>query len=445
MWPCGADTGPNATRHHVYLKLDFRFARVQIRGVRYVPRSSSDAVRRALRTFPAVLVTGSRQSGKTTFLRREFGASHAYVSLERPDVRRRAGEDPVGFLEDHAPPVILDEIQYIPQLLHYIKDRIDEDRRPGQWLLTGSQSFGLMHGISQSLAGRVAIFELDPLSTREVKGLPALSIELLMQKVFGRNVGQERQVAVRGRRGPDLADWLLRGGFPEPRLHPRMDRTVWFAAYVATYLERDVRNLTQVGDLNAFSRFVQLVAMRNGSLLNMVDLGRDAGISGPTVKQWLTILQASQLVHLLQPYHRNFGKRLVKSPKVYVTDPGLATYLLGLHSRTAVMQGPSLGALTESAVLGEWLKTFRAHGRHASIHFWRSSAGQEVDFILEHDGKLFAIEVKATATPTPRHADGLSAWLDLAGRGARAVLACRVEEPMTLRPGIRAVPWHLAW
>jgi len=416
---------------------------MQAGRVKYVPRHLGGTLRRALRTFPAVLVTGARQSGKTTFLRQECGRTHAYVSLERPDVRARATADPVGFLRDHPPPVILDEIQYSPEILHYIKDEIDSRRRPGQWLLTGSQSFDLMQGISQTLAGRVAVLQLDPMSVREALGSPPLPIGTLLQQVFG--AGPARRRLLPPRRDIDLADWLLRGGFPEPRLHPRVDRELWFSGYVATYLERDVRNLTQVGDLSAFGRFVQLVAARNGALLNMADLGRDAGVTGPTAKHWLAVLEASQLVHLLRPYHRSFGKRIRKSPKLYVTDSGLASHLIGLHTRAAVMQGPSLGPLTEAAVLGEWLKAFRIHGLQSPLSYWRSSNGHEVDLVIEHDGRLFAIEVKATATPTPRHAEALVRWLAFAGRGARAALACRVEESVTLRPGIRAVPWHLAW
>jgi predicted AAA+ superfamily ATPase len=405
----------------------------------------SDTVRKALRTFPAVLVTGARQSGKTTFLLQEFAGSHRYVSLERPEVRARAGADPIGFFEENPPPVILDEIQYAPELLHYVKDRIDADRRPGRWLLTGSQSFEIMRGVSQSLAGRVAVLRLEPLSISEMRRRPSVSVEHLLQRVFGTGRQRPHHPTSIAKPQVDLADWLLRGGFPEPRLHRRVDRQLWFSSYVATYLERDVRNLAQVGDLSAFGRFLLLVAARNGGLLNMADLGRDAGVTGPTAKHWLGVLEASHMVHVLQPYHRNFGKRVRKSPKLYITDPGLTTYLLGLHTREAVLQGPSLGGLVEAAVLGEWLKAFRCRGVQPPMFFWRSSNGQEVDLVIEYGGRLHAIEVKATATPTPQHAAGLARWLELAGPGARAALACRIHQPVGLVPGIRAVPWHLAW
>lgn len=411
----------------------------------YIPRHLSATVRRALRTFPAVLVTGPRQSGKTTLLRSEFGATHRFVSLERPDVRARAVADPVAFFQEHPGPLIVDEIQYAPELLHYIKERIDANRRPGQWLLSGSQSFPLMRGVSQTLAGRIAVLTLDPLSVAEVQGRPAPpNLDALIARVWGdpsagtRRPGPEESAI-------DLGEWLLRGGFPEIALHPAVDRQLWLGSYVQTYLERDVRDLLQVGDLGSFGRFVALLAARVGGLLNMTDLGRDAGVSGPTIRRWLSVLEASHLLYLLRPYHANLGKRVVKSPKLYLVDPGLASFLLGLHSREAILSGPSAGALVETAVVGEWLKAFRQLGEPPALFHWRSRAGMEVDLLVERNGALYGMEVKATATPTPGHVESLARWLALAGSRARGVLACRVEAPVTLRPGIRAVPWHLAW
>jgi len=409
--------------------------------VPFVPRTLTRTLRRALRTFPAALVTGPRQSGKTTLLRHEFGESHRFVSLERPDIRARALEDPLGFLADHPAPVILDEIQYLPQLLHFVKERIDSDRRPGRWLLTGSQSFPLMQGISQTLAGRIAILTLEPLSVAEALGTPSrASIDRIVERVFtpSRKAG-DAGIAV------DLGDWLLRGGYPEPRLNPEVDRALWFASYVQTYLERDVRDLVRVGDLSAFNRFVALVAARTGSILNLSELGRDAGVSAPTVRQWLSVLEASELVYLLKPYFKNFGKRIVKSPKLYFLDPGIVTFLLGFHAAEAILQGPSIGPLLETAVVSEWLKALRHRGERPELYYWKSSSGEEVDLVFERNGRLHGIEVKATATPMPKHAAALEKWVALAGENARGVLACRVEEPQALSRRTRVVPWHLAW
>lgn len=407
----------------------------------YLKRHLTQTILRAAATFPAVLITGARQTGKTTLLRREFGASHRYLSLERPDIRARAHADPIAFLAEAAPPAILDEIQYAPDLLHYIKEDIDANRFPGRWLLTGSQHFALMHGLSQTLSGRVAVLTLDPLSTAEVEQQPAPSnMDALLNKVFSVSAAADQPS-----RSIHLADWLLRGGFPEPRVNPQVDRQLWFGSYVQTYLERDVRDLAQIADLGAFTRFLMLVGARTGTTLNMTELSREVGVSNPTIKRWLSVLETSQIIYLLQPYYRNLGKRLRKSPKLYLIDPGLATFFLGLHTPESVIQGPSLGALVETAVVGEWLKTCRQQGEKPNLYYWQSNTIAEVDLVIERSGVLYGIEVKATATPTPNHAAGLARWLSLVGSQAHGVLACRVDAPHALRPGIRAVPWHLAW
>jgi len=412
----------------------------------YVPRDLALTLRRATATFPVVLVTGARQTGKTTLLRAEFAGTHRYVSLERPDVRLRADADPAGFLEENAPPVIFDEIQYAPSLLPYIKEQVDADRRPGAWLLTGSQAFGLMKGVSESLAGRAAVLTLDPLAAGEVAGTrPPPSVDDLLAAVFGGNAEHDKGTGSgQGEAADvDLADWVLRGGYPEPRLRPEVDRQIWLASYTQTYLERDVRALTQVGDLGAFQRFLALAASRTGTLVNLADFGREVGVTAPTARRWLSVLEASQIAFLLPPFHRNFGKRIRKSPKLYFLDVGLASYLMGMHDREAVLHGPALGALAETAAVAEWVKAYRSRGERPELWFWRSSAGDEVDLVIERGGNLYGIEVKATATPTPAHAVSLSRWLALSG--GRGALACRVSAPFTLDRGVRAIPWHLAW
>ena len=400
----------------------------------YVPRALASTIRRAMRTFPAVLVTGPRQTGKTTLLREEFGASHRYVSLERPDVRDVARDDPAGFLADAGDRAILDEIQYQPQLLHYIKDDIDARREPGRWLLTGSQDFALMRGVSQTLAGRIAVLHLDPLAVSEVVGAPPPgSLGELLDRHYAGAGGDAPDV--------DLADWLHRGAWPEPRLDTGVDRDLWMQSYVQTYLERDLRNMEQVGDLETFRAFFSLVCASTGQVLNLARLGRDAGVSAPTARRWLNLLVASRLVLLLPPYHRNFGKRIRKSPKLHVIDPGLASWMLGYRSPDAIMNGPALGALVESAVVAELTKAMHHGGGAARLCHWEGLAA-EVDIVVGVDGRLYGIEVKATRTPTPRHADRLAAWCKLTG--ARGVLACRTDRTRPLGRGIRAVPWHFS-
>lgn len=243
----------------------------------YVPRALAATIRRAMRTFPAVLVTGPRQTGKTTLLREEFGGSHRYVSLERPDVRAVTRDDPAGFLADAGERVILDEIQYAPELLHYVKDDVDTRRQPGRWLLTGSQDFALMRGVSQTLAGRVAVLHLDPLAVSEVLGSRAPNGLAGLLDGLRTEPGDAFDF--------DLATWLHRGAWPEPRLNPDVDRDLWMQSYVQTYLERDLRNMEQVSDLETFRAFFSLVCSSTGQVLNLARLGRDAGVSAQTARR----------------------------------------------------------------------------------------------------------------------------------------------------------------
>ncbi len=398
-----------------------------------------------MRTFPVLLVTGPRQCGKTTFLLHEFGATHRYASFDEPDVRERALSDPRAFLRDLGSPCILDEVQHVPDLLSYVKARVDADRRPGQWVLSGSQSFPLMRGVSESLAGRVAVMRLDPLGVGEAQALPPRSPDEVLARVFGGDgqgdAGQGGDWA-----GPvDLGDWLLRGGYPELRLDPAVDRRLWLGSYVDTYLARDVRDLLQVGDLGLFQRFLILCASRTGRLVNFADLARDTGVAPTTARRWLSVLEASQVIHLLPAYFENFGRRVTKAPKLVFLDQALAAFLMGLHSRDSILQGPAAGGLAESAVVAEWIKLFRQHGHEPRVFHWSAHGGDEIDLVVEWEGRLHSIEVKATATPTPTHAAPLQRWLALAGDNARGVVACSIAAPFRLSGAVRAVPWHLAF
>jgi len=365
------------------------------------PRSLSRVIRKALRTFPAVVVTGPRQSGKTTLLKALCGPTHAFVTLEDPDVRIRAKEDPQQFLDRYRPPVIIDEIQYVPELLSYIKTRIDTDRRPGRWLFTGSQHFGLMQGVSQSLAGRAAVLSLLPFSLAERAGKGETSL------AAGDWLGKLRALPSSGSKVP-LSEILLRGGYPEIASRRAVDRQLWCGSYIATFLERDVRNMAHIGDLSQFERFLRLCAIRTGQLLNLSDLARDIGVSVPTAKRWLSVLEAGYQVFLLYPFYRNLGKRLVKSPKMYFGDTALASYLLGLHDRDSLLNSPNFGNLFETMVVTDVLKRFLHGGEMPSMYYLRTRDGLEVDLVLEAGQRLSLFEIKSAMTAWPKHAEPLA-------------------------------------
>ena len=335
-----------------------------------------DAPAEQLRLFPVWLLLGPRQVGKSSLLHRCSG-SHAYANLDDLDVRERANRDPVLFMRDLRPPFVIDEIQYAPKLLSPIKRMVDEGGlAPGAIRLTGSQNFRVMEGVTETLAGRVAILNLLGLSDEE-KRLPHL---LSPGDYFGR---------------------MLETGFP--RLCGTGDgatRDLYLASYVQTYIERDVRELLRIGKRREFETFVRLAALRTGQVVNYHDLGRDAGVSPTTVREWLSLLEDSFLIRLLFPYFTNRTRRMTKNPKLYFLDAGLAAWLGGWRSTEQARLGPMAGALFETQVFSEVLRRFRHRAHEVDIHFWRTRDGQEIDFLVEHAGSVWPVEVKLGS---PRH------------------------------------------
>ncbi len=352
-----------------------------------IKRDVETVIRKLLKGFPIVTITGPRQSGKTTLARAIFSGK-PYFSMEDPDVRQLALDDPRAFLGRVPDGAVIDEVQRAPEILSYLQTHVDMTGRMGLFLLTGSQQFGLMSGITQSLAGRTAFIELLPFSILELDGVGVLS--------------------------SGVDSLLFKGGYP-----PLYDRDLtpgfWFPAYVTAYVERDVRQLLKVQDLDTFQRFLRLCAGRSGQLLNLRSLGSDCGITHNTAKAWVSVLEASYILFQLAPHHANFRKRLIKSSKIYFYDTGLLCWLLGIQEAKQLETHPLRGSIFETFIVSELIKAKFNRMKNAGFYFWRDSNGNEIDVVVEYGNKLMPIEIKSGQTLNRDFFTGLERWTALAG------------------------------
>jgi len=378
-----------------------------------INRIAGKTMRNLLRGFPVVTITGPRQSGKTTLARAVF-KNKPYASLEEPDLRQAAKDDPRSFLARFPQGAVLDEVQRCPEILSYLQTRVDTDGRMGIYILTGSQQFGLMSGITQSLAGRTAFVELLPFAMQEL--------------------------ASAGKLSTNIDDMMLTGCYP-----PIYDRALkaadWYSAYVTAYIERDVRQMLNIHELETFQRFVRLCAGRIGQLLNLSSLATECGITHNTAKAWISVLEAGYLVFLLRPHFVNFNKRLVKMPKLYFYDAGLAAWLLGIRTAEQIITHPLRGSLFETFIVSELIKSRLNLGEKPSFFFWRDSNGNEVDLIIEQGIKLIPVEIKSGRTLTHESFTGLEKWCALAGEKTGAPALIYAGDESYTRKGIKVIGW----
>ncbi|MBD3345911.1 MAG: DUF4143 domain-containing protein [Chitinivibrionales bacterium] len=381
-----------------------------------IPRSAEKTILKLCKGFPVITISGPRQSGKTTLMQSMF-PDRPYASLENPDILDFATQDPRGFLEAYPDGAVFDEAQRCPELFSYLQERVDNDKRMGRFILTGSQQFGLVSNIAQSLAGRMAIVHLLPFTLKE------------------------RYYRTEPEDMPALDDVLYTGLYPP--VHDRdLEPRTWYDNYIETYVERDVRQLINVRDLNTFRRFVRLCAGRTGQILNLSDLAADAGITHNTAKSWISVLEASFLIFLLPPHFQNFNKRLIKSPKLYFFDTGLCTRLLAIQNSEQLNTHPLRGSIFECFIISEYIKSRYHAGISEPVYYWRDRSGNEIDLLIDKGQRLQPIEIKSGATLNRDFFKGIQKWLDLAGNTAKDPALIYGGTQSLVRSGIQVIPWQ---
>ena len=381
----------------------------------YIHRKLEPLILSALTQFPACLITGARQAGKSTLLTNLL-PDYKYITFDDPLIRKMAKDDPLLFLDTYKPPIIIDEIQYVPELLSYLKIKIDKDRHNyGQYVLTGSQIFQIMEGVSESLAGRIAIFNLYPFTFEETN-IPIFD-DTAVFKTY------------------------LKGFYPEFYVNLKLDPILWFNSYLATYIERDIRNIKAITDLSKFQTFINILATRAGQILNLSSIAKECGITQPTVKNWLSILESTYIIYLLKPFSKNKTKRLTKSPKLYFVDTGLLCYLLGIDSTQRLLKASEKGAIFENMIIMELIKRLSYHKIKSNCYFYRTQNGVEIDLIIEQRNEFIPCEIKFTKTLSKNMAAAISLFQKSYKSKTGYVLSLH-PDTVPLYENIQAIHWH---
>ncbi len=397
-----------------------------------IKRNLAPIIRRLSKEYPVLAIVGPRQSGKTTLARALF-PNHTYLSLENLDLRQQAENDPRGFLNDYGEYLILDEIQRAPSLFSYLQERVDFNQKPAQYILTGSQQFLLMEKISQSLAGRIITFKLFPFSVTELyQWHPDTSIE---------NIFQRKRPAPIDKPRFDVATLILTGFYP--RIHDKkLSARKWIENYILTYVEKDIRNLVNIGDLRLFENFLKLCTAYSGQLINYAALSNTLGISQPTVKKWISLLETSGIIFILPPHYKNFTKRIVKTPKLYFVDTGILCFLLSIKTSAELKTHPLYGHIFETFILSEFYKRIAHIGEIPPLYFWRDKTGNEIDLLVDFGAHLLPVEIKSSQTYSAFFNDPIKKWMALQGNTCQQGMVLYAgNQAVGQSANITALPW----
>lgn len=397
-----------------------------------IVRNLERSIRKYVREYPVLAIVGPRQSGKTTLVKAIF-PDYRYVTLESLDIRHYAEDDPRSFLAEFAPPVIFDEIQRVPGLLSYLQEIVDSLQQPGQFILTGSNQFLLMEQVTQSLAGRIITFHLFPFTLNELYRTRA---DVSLEQIFTVN-----DAPLPDDFPPDLFTLMFTGGYPP--IHDRkLDARKWDENYIMTYVERDVRSLLNITNLRLFENFLTMCASRSGQLLNYASLANELGLSEPTIKSWLGLLETSGIVTLLRPYYRNYSKRIVKTPKLYFLDTGLLCYLLSIRNQQELQHHPLCGSIFETFVISEYYKRINHVGERPPLFFWRDQTGNEVDLLVDYGTTVLPIEIKLARTYSTSLRTGLEKFIAITQQSVTRGLVVYTGEHIVGRESpIGIIPW----